>query len=450
MSPTSHSRNYRGKTLAVLATVAVVSGGALGYRAVTGGGGESGGPNWAGPFNCYGVQSLPSSCYSLNQTCDYSPANNTDLGTAITNATGGQVICLDANTTFTAGTITADKSSNVTIQPAAGRTPTLSFGMSGADHWDIKGLTIQGGTTVAGSTNILLDHDTWIEHVAGLRLCNNTSCQQAGGPANANVLVDYDNFTKVADAGCSARLCFDGQDPSGPSGWQVSHSLFSGIYSDTDCSDGINPRGFGNAGASDVMIGPGNEFTGIIEDGCNIVNHADPVAWQGCVACTVTGNYFHDNGDGSGGIWVTDLNTRVTNNVVVNDYPGGAYGCAAERHGNGGYWLHNYIGSQHTGSGRCTFTDGGGGGCDNVGTIDMRNNVWTPNSEDFQCSAGATYINGYGLNNTQSGTGNRTENPVKTVSSPTTGYYSYALDPSSTGYNTASDGKPMGICATCG
>src|SRR5207249_994671 len=103
-------------------------------------------------------------------------------------------------------------------------------------------------------------------------------------------------------------------------GVTVSNSHFGGEGAGGDCSDGIQVLG----GAYGVLIS-GNEFTGIDQNICTNGAHADPIQIYGGDHTTITGNYFHDNGTGTGGILMGMYSdyTTVTNNVFVCDciYP---------------------------------------------------------------------------------------------------------------------------------
>ena len=74
-------------------------------------------------------------------------------------------------------------------------------------------------------------------------------------------------------------------------GVTISNSHFGG-----GCSDGIQI-----VGTPGVQVGPGNEFTGIQQSGCDPV-HADPIQGVTAPGTLIIGNYFHDNGDGSGAL----------------------------------------------------------------------------------------------------------------------------------------------------
>ena len=110
------------------------------------------------------------------------------------------------------------------------------------------------------------------------------------------------------------RLTIRGYDNTQPVGVTITNNHFGG----GGCSDGIQVVG----DAYGVRIGPGNKFTGIRQGSCGA--HVDPIQFFGGTATVVTGNYFHDNGDGSGGIMSPDGDDSYTvkNNVFAET---GAY-----------------------------------------------------------------------------------------------------------------------------
>lgn len=395
---------------------------------------------WAGDFACYGVQPSGSSCYTL-AACTTTVTTSSGLQSAIAASAGGNVICLNGSGTFAAGTITQTPSSNVVIQPATGQTPTLTARFTGANHWDVKGVTINGGVTVAGSTNITIEHSTWVPGTQGILLCNNTSCGSTGGPANQNILIDYDDFTQTEAIQTESRITFYTHGASNPVGWTISHSLVAGTFSG-QCSDGIDQVAGGGAGASGVVVGPGNEFTNINQGDCANGAHADPIAIQDTNGIVITSNYFHDNGSGSGGIFTWDQNGVVQNNVVL--CTGGSATAEIGIRGSTDWsFKHNYIGANCDMAASDTDAPDGG-------TLTFINQVFDP-AADYSCTTvGASCATSYMMNSGASGTGMVTENPVKLVSSPASGYYHYELDTTSAGYHSGSDGKSMGICDTCG
>jgi chitodextrinase len=149
------------------------------------------GSNFSGTFTCYGVQSLPSSCYSLVTPCTTTVTTSTALTTAIGTAAGGDVICLNGSS-FNAGTVSAVKSSDVTIQPAAGQTPTLQVDFVGAQHWVVLGLTLADSGTMEldASRNIQIIHSTFAPNAGGLNVCTTTGCGSGTEITNEGILLD--------------------------------------------------------------------------------------------------------------------------------------------------------------------------------------------------------------------------------------------------------------------
>jgi hypothetical protein len=141
----------------------------------------------------------------------------------------------------------------------------------------------------------------------------------------------------------------------------------------------------------------------------------------------VTGNYFHDNGDGTGGVasFAGDDGYTITNNVFAETgvYPWSlaAAGCA------------NCIISHNVTINSNLRVD-----------TSSTNATLLGNVGPLSVEAGSTYTATYNLNGGLSGTGNINGTPVY-VSSPSFGYYHYELASNSPGYHAASDGKSMGI-----
>jgi hypothetical protein len=217
------------------------------------------------------------------------------------------------------------------------------------------------------------------------------------------------------------------------SGWlTISNTHFGGQAGGAgDCSDGIQL-----GGTDGVVVGPGNEFTGILQGGCGA--HADAIQLYGGQNATITGNFFHGN---SNGIVNNDRPAvyTVRNNVIVGPFDTGA-GIAVTG-GNGIQAIHNTV---IWGGGNTTI------GVDKVNDANLTpatNAVLTGNVTDGghtdqcgNCTANWTYNLGTG----RSGTGNLRRKPVY-VSTPASGYYHYQLRSSSPGYHAATDGKSMGI-----
>jgi hypothetical protein len=256
---------------------------------------------------------------------------------------------------------------------------------------------------------------------------------------------DHDRFDNIQNGIDEARIHLYGQDGNTtPSGFTISNSHFggTGLNGGTGgCSDGIG----GVAQVSGVTIGPGNEFERMPQNTaagpCANINgaHVDPIqSYVFGPGLTVTGNFFHDNGDGSGGLGFfsgSDYPLVVTENVFVCGC--GYTGQAALFGTDSAVFAHN------------TMVAGGNlwlrvGNLGNPSTnTQIRDNVWRTGS--VVADAPATYTATNNLNAAVSGTGNITAAPVFVGGANPTSYAGYRLASSSPGYHAGSDGQSMGI-----
>ena len=130
--------------------------------------------------------------------------------------------------------------------------------------------------------------------------------------------------------------------------------------------------------------------------------HVDPIQFYGASHTTVTGNYFHHNGDGTGGLesFSGDGPATVTDNVFVCscDYP---FSIAALG-GHGWFVAHNTF---VRGDVRFARTDSG----PPSGNI-VRDNVWLGGGLSTSASDWGT--NDHNLNSGVPGVGNLRGTPV--------------------------------------
>ena len=125
--------------------------------------------------------------------------------------------------------------------------------------------------------------------------------------SNQAILFDSDMFNNLGPGDFEGRFNVRGFSNSSPFGLTISHSHFGS----GGCSDGIQFVG----SSYGAVVGPGNEFEGIIQGGCDPA-HVDPIQVYDCDHVVITGNWIHDNdtaimsGDNS-----CDAVT-VTNNVI--------------------------------------------------------------------------------------------------------------------------------------
>src|SRR5262249_32622009 len=215
-------------------------------------------------------------------------------------------------------------SSDVIVQSQNPDSPMTiaSLTVTTSNHWKLQGLHLQDLNSL-GNTNVTFLHNL---HTDGqFSLAPTNSCYPPGPTyyANANVVVDHDEFTHYneTNGGREGRLTLCG-DPSHSvsTGFIVQNNWFHGGWEGSaaasSCSDGID-------GLNDCygVVIQNNEFSDMAQGDCvtafpGPVPHVDPIAPNGLPHAVITGNWFHDNGDGSGGIMAgPDEGIQVTNNV---------------------------------------------------------------------------------------------------------------------------------------
>jgi hypothetical protein len=338
------------------------------------------------------------------------------------------VICLTSGT-YGNGETSVDlksvsKSSDVTIQPAPDADVVLAgLRFNAVTHLRFTGLggrmkidgleldPLEGQPTY--SNHLTFDHVAW---TASVNVPTHTP--------DMALLFDHDVFDNLGTGLGEGRITIRGYDFPRDVGVTISNSHFAG-----GCSDGVDVLG----DTYGTVIGPGNEFTNIHQSGCT--THVDPIQLYGSSHTTITGNYFHDNGDGSGGMMTDsgDDYVTVTNNVFVCTciYP---HSIVVR---GGDNWL-----IQHN-----TFAGGGAVRMDNSTGPNPANNVVRDNV--FTGAGGILNLcncnwgtHDHNLNSDQPGTGEITGTPVFVGSGS---YAGYRLAPRSPGKDAASDGRDMGI-----
>jgi hypothetical protein len=269
------------------------------------------------------------------------------------------------------------------------------------------------------SHHLTFDHATW---TAGATVRTRGS--------NQEIVIDSGVFDNLPPPSYEGRITVRGYNNSQPVGVTISNSHFSG-----GCSDGIQVVG----GAYAVQIGPGNEFTGLRQSGCSA--HVDPIQLYGARYTLITGNWFHHNGDGSGGIMANaggDHETIINNVFVADSYP---YVLQVGSHKDGLIAHNTFIGGQIEVAGHASgaVPSTGQVARDNVFTGDMR----TPDAGNAEH---------HNLCRTTDAdckdTSDVKGSPVFLGGGDPTAFTSradYRLAPGSLGKNAASDGSDIGI-----
>lgn len=258
-------------------------------------------------------------------TCTTTLNSGGDVNTAITNAAGGSVICLN-NGTYTINT-TASKSSTVTIKSTTGVGATITtlnasnINNLKFDHLTIESLEISGTST----NNVMVSNSVQSPTAASYW---EHDCRDYSG--SKNIIYDGNTHTNAYHAqgatliGLEGRLSITGGngvsgDRANCGGLIIRNSRFEGTASDTRCSDGIFLQ------AGNIVIGPGNYFTALYQNGCTA--HVDAIqAYDSESGIYVTGNYFYDNQVGLG--WYDhydgngDLPFEITDNTFDSCHGG--------------------------------------------------------------------------------------------------------------------------------
>jgi hypothetical protein len=252
-------------------------------------------------------------------SCDTTLTSGGNVNTAITNAAGGDTICLDAGT-YSINT-TASKASTVTVKSTTGVSAVVtSLTVANVDNLTFDSLTITtldvsgngtSGLTVSNSVQTANSATSYWE----------VDCRDWTG--TKTIVFDGNTHDDTSDAatvgGLEGRFNIGGGggvsgDRANCGGLQIKNSTISGTAGSTICSDGIFLQ------AGNVLIGPGNHFLDMNQGSCGA--HIDAIQCYDCEAgIVIYGNYFedttraigfYDSFDGVGGGF------EITNNVFDN------------------------------------------------------------------------------------------------------------------------------------
>jgi hypothetical protein len=353
------------------------------------------------------------------QRCTKTTAVGTGLASVIASAARGSVVCLSGGDYGHVAIRNIHKAKTVVVRPVTGASASVDLELVASSGLRLVGLTISD-LLMANSANVTLSHNTF----TGMSLVQTQR-------VHANILFDSNRLdgNNAGPNDYEGRLTIRGYDNTQPVGVTISNNHFGG-----GCSDGVQVIG----DAYGVRIGPGNKFTGLRQGGC--AAHVDPIQLYGARHVVVRGNYFHDNGDGTGGLESFDGDDygTVTNNVFVCTciYP---YSVAAS---GGDNWVvkHNTF----AGGGYVSFANANDGETASGNLV--RDNVFT--SGGGISARGSTWgTNDHNLNAGVPGPGNLKGTPVFVGGKKPKSYQGYRLARGSPGKGAASDGGDLGILA---
>lgn len=238
-----------------------------------------------------------------NAACSQTLSPGAAVASTIASAAAGSTICLNPGSygSVTLGSFT--KSPPVIVQSVTALGASMGLrAQNGANGVTFDGIDFSsGGGTISGSStkNITIKNSAFGANQLVILTTNFN---------NNNILIDHNTFGAYFASGYEGRLHITwgaGAPGSTPSGVTVSNNTFG----PGGCSDGIQ------IGARNVMVGPGNIFTGIVQGSC--AAHVDAIQGYGQGYTTVTGNYFVNNSVDLG-FYDGGTSEVFTNNVIEN------------------------------------------------------------------------------------------------------------------------------------
>jgi hypothetical protein len=340
------------------------------------------------------------------------------LGSVFAAAQPGDTILL-ANGSY--GTWSGgSKPGMVTLRPAAGANPSIAVNLSSStSNVTLDGFQNLAGNRINAATNVTISNSRFTQ---GLDVVG----------ANSGVTLDRDTFDGLGTATWEGRLSF----AQGAKGVVVKNSHFGG----GGCSDGVF------LGDSDGIVVQGNEFAGIVQQGC--AEHVDSIQIYGGRTSRIVDNYFHDNTDEIMAPDGGDHNV-ISNNVMV----GAGYEPAVQMGShNGTVFSHNTVKGINV---HMDSKPGEAASRDGV----MRDNIMLRSGNQggaFNTTSGSGCSNCtidhnlYSTAGSARGTAALVGTPIFMGAASLVSFPSFLLAPGSPGFRAASDGLDIGINATPG
>ncbi len=263
-------------------------------------------------WSLFSILLLGTSQLSL-AACDQTLSTGSNVGSVVSNAAAGSTICLNAGNY---GNVTLDnivKSNTVTLRSTSGNTASINLDVGRSQRLTFQNLTITGMYIHNQAIHITLSNSTFTG-----QLLLNLGVNGGSSYGNADILIDGNSFDNISVCGS----CYEGRlqvmSDNTPTGVTISNNHFGGPGE----SDGIQ------LGAYGVVVGPGNVFDGIVQNGYG--RHVDALQGYGQSHTTITGNYFL-NGDTYLMMPDGGNTEQITNNVFYS------------RNGNNGIQLGTHV-----------------------------------------------------------------------------------------------------------
>ena len=371
--------------------------------------------------------------------CTQTLSTGANLVSAVTSATPGAVICLNAGNYGNVNLANITKTNYVTLRSVSGVGAQMSPTISNSKYIRLEKLTLSDAVIEKCSTNIQLVGNTWVEDTGGIHVDDyDDNCSAT---VNKNILIDGNTFVKTRRIGDEGKITITESN-----GVTITNNTIQGqpgaeLPSGSKTGgDGIQIRGASN----NVIIGPGNIFREILQEPCgpnpSIDPHCDSIQIVGSVAnanIVINGNWF-DN------VEVTlqhhdfdNAPVKFTNNLITNSRHVWSYGPPSA----GTLIEHNTFYVQ----GDANW--GRYGGVNSSG-LNFRSNILLSSATPYYCTA-ATCSASYNLGDTSSqaiGTNSLVGTPTFVGGNPATitTWAGWQLASGSIGKNNAHDGLDRG------
>jgi hypothetical protein len=337
--------------------------------------------------------------------CDQTVNPGTNLASLVSSAPSGSTICLNSGSYGTVNLFDIKRTGFVTIQSTSAKGASITPQIGNSTYIRLNSLTVDGALQNSCSRNI-----EWVDN----NVVDTITLTNSGCSGSLATLFSGNTFASINVGGMyEGRLSL-----IYGSGITITRNTFG----PGGASDGI----FMGGQVSNVTIGPGNVFTGILQANCGSV-HCDAIQGYGAGSgVVISGNLFEKGDtfimmpDGSSGVSVRD-------NVFNGNSSGYAFkaqfGSAA-----------NLVFEHNTLLGTSVAIDSKTGESASS-NANARNNILA--NASFKTSGGS------GCSNC-SLTSNLAATPSFVGGANPTSLTGFQLTASSAGYRAASDGKDMG------
>jgi hypothetical protein len=346
----------------------------------------------------------------------------------VSGATNGSTICLNSGNYGTVNLSNISRSGFVTLQSATGVDARMSPQVGNSRFIKFASMTLTNMLLNSCSTNIQILDNVFVPETPHLLFNYDTNCS---GVTNMALVVDGNTFDRGRQALFEGRISVRGVN-----GLTISNNLISNVPSSSQ-SDGIQIVG----GSRNVVIGPGNRFTGILVNQCAGV-HCDSIQdYGGGPNNKIIGNVFENSDtfimmpDGSSDYTIED---NVFNGTASSYQFKIQLGSAVRP-----IFRHNTL--KNTGA---AFDSKTGSSATTNALIE--NNIWIGSLSTIKTSGGSGCSGctiRYNLYSGVSATGSNalTGTPVFVGGSNPGTWEAWELAAGSPGSNAGSDGQDMGI-----